>query len=136
IGMSLPLGATVYFMVVWLAIGGPQGEPDPAIVSRMSYVFVALLGAMCVAALFLWRSRVEPLIHGGSDAHGTRAALQRSLVATWSLIEVVALAGCTFYLLFGMMWAGLTGVLLSWLVFLFTRPQQEWFERLSAQTVE
>ena len=135
VGMSLPLGATM-LVVVAAFLTGDAAAPTPERAERariLTYAFVGMLALLSGTALFFWRTRVEPIIHDLENTQATQSVLMSNLMVVWALVEAVALFGGVLFLLHGTAWTGVTGVLLSWLVFLMTRPQLEWFERLPAE---
>jgi hypothetical protein len=132
IGLSLALGATLYAAVAWFlhSSGAGPTATDNGFGSLLLYIWIGFMTVSCFASLFIWRSRVEPLISGDEPLPANRMTdLLSAHMICLALIEAACLFGVTVFLLSGIAWPALAAVLLIWFVFFSTRPQPEWFER-------
>jgi hypothetical protein len=131
IGLSLAMGVTLFVgMAYW--INGTRGPApmDAESGTTLIYVWIALGAGSAIAALSLWRSRVDPVINGPeSHPRDAMSSLTSNLVVCWALIEGPAIFGAYIYFVYGVLWIGLVSVAAMWLTILMTRPQLEWFER-------
>ena len=132
IGLSLALGVTMFAAVAWFIQqqGGAPPQNDPSFVRLLVYVWIGVTAVTSFASLYLWRSRVEPLISSSEPLPVERAAeLTSSQLICLALVEGASLLGVTVYFLTGVMWPAIVGVILIWFAVFATRPQLEWYER-------
>ena len=132
IGLSLALGVTMFAAVVWFIqqqVGAPP-QNDPAFVRLLIYLWIGVTAVTSFASLYVWRSRVEPLISSSEPLPAERVTeLTSSQLICLGLIEGASLFGVVVYLLSGIMWPAIVGVSLIWFAVFATRPQLEWYQR-------
>ena len=132
ITLSLAMGVTLYAAVAWFLHeqGTAPRQTDPAFGNLLLYIWIGLTAVTSFAALFIWRGRVEPLIHGSEPLPASRMGeLMSGHLIVLALVEGAALMGVTVYFLTGIMWPAIVSVFLIWFAVLATRPQVEWYQR-------
>jgi hypothetical protein len=108
---------------------GPR-TVDPEFARILIYAWIALTAFTLFSALFFWRTRVDPMIHGTESLPRERLTqLSANLMICWALIESGSLFGVTVYFITGTTWVAAVAVILIWAAFLATRPQMDWYQR-------
>jgi hypothetical protein len=132
IGLSLALGVTTFAGVAWYThqnATAPRSS-DVEFTRLLIYAWLALTAVTLFSALFFWRTRVQPLIHGNESLPRERLPqLSANLLICWALIESASLFGVTVYFITGVTWVAAVAVVLIWVAFLATRPQIDWYQR-------
>ncbi len=128
IGGSLGTGVTLFAFVSWFLHqqGGLTTDIDASLAFNG---FLALLLLAALGAIFIWRSRVAPIIERPREEtewQPRASAIQTGVITTWALIEGAALAGEVVYFLTGHTLAGVLGVALIWVAIGLTWPKKEW----------
>lgn len=129
IGISLGTGVTLFAFVSWFL---HQQESDMAAGIDPGLAFNGFLALFLIAgigAIFVWRSRVAPVIqrpHQEAEWRARAAAIQTGVIICWAILEGAALAGEVVYFLTGHALSGLLGVLLIWGGIGLSWPKREW----------
>ncbi|MDX1674180.1 MAG: hypothetical protein R3314_05185 [Longimicrobiales bacterium] len=129
IGISLGTGVTLFAFVSWF-LHREQGPIATEFDASLFFNgFVALFLIAGLGALFVWRTRVAPVIQRPTEETHWRpraAAIQTGVIIAWALLEGAALVGEVVYFLTGHWVAGLMGVLLIWGGIGLTWPKRGW----------
>ncbi|MEJ2504400.1 MAG: hypothetical protein P8177_13990 [Gemmatimonadota bacterium] len=130
IGASLGVGVTLFAGVS--GVVHQQGGPflsfgDPVLVTNL-FIGFALVTAL--AALAVWRTRVQPLLRDpvGDDWAERATTLQTPVIVTWAILEAGAMAGVAVYFLYGSVLPAIIGVALMWAGLAATWPRAAWFD--------
>ena len=129
IGISLGTGVTLFAVVSWFfhqQDGTPASGFDPSLAFN-GYLVLFLLSA--IGALFVWRTRVGPVIERPAQETEWRpraSSIQAGVIITWGILEGGALFGEVVYFLTGHPVAGILGVALIWIGVGLTWPTREW----------
>ena len=138
IGISLGTGVTLFAFVSWfLHQQNPPSNGTGLDTGPLFYGFLALFLLAALGAIFVFRTRVAPVIARPpeQDRWQPRASeIQTGLILAWGLAEGAALFGEVIYFLTGFTLAGILGLALIWGAVGLAWPKRAWLQRGAGPT--
>jgi hypothetical protein len=129
IGGSMALGVTLFALVSWY-LHQQDTAPATGLDSGLMFnLFLALFLLAALGAMYVFRSRVGPVIERPPEDDRWRARaseIQGGLILAWGIADGAALFGQVIYFLTGHALAGVLGLALIWGAVALTWPKKAW----------